>query len=149
MKHLIFYKFLSNYYFLNNEKFNWCCAVCAFKQFEYLIIWWFFEASFCTFPEFFIFSIKHGNHGKAVPYQFGREKLFLLRDVLTQISLNPQRCGLMSIIVTMGWEVFHGERSQCLTLPLCTLPPSQSHARNYCACVSLACFAVTVPLGVV
>lgn len=94
-------------------------------------------------------EIKYVNNGKAIPRQFGREKLFLLRDVLAQISLNPQQCGLVSITVTMGWEVFHGERSQCLTLPLCTLPPSQSHVHNHCACVSLACFAVTVPSRVV
>ena len=75
----------------------------------------------------FHIEIKYGNNGKAIPHQFGREKLFLLRDVLAQISLNPQQCGLVSIIVTMGWEVFHGETSQCLALPLCTLLPSQSH----------------------
>lgn len=92
-------------------------------------------------------EIKYGNNGKAIPHQFGREKLFLLRDVLAQISLNPQQCGLVSIIVTMGWEVFHGERSQCLALLLCTLLPSQSHVHNYCACVRLACFAVTLPSG--
>ncbi|KAI4559951.1 hypothetical protein MJT46_012189 [Ovis ammon polii x Ovis aries] len=52
-------------------------------------------------------EIRYGNNGKAIPRQFGREKLFLLRDVLAQISLNPQQCGLVSITVTMGWEVFH------------------------------------------
>ncbi|XP_069415204.1 uncharacterized protein [Ovis canadensis] len=39
-------------------------------------------------------EIRYGNNGKAIPHQFGREKLFLLRDVLAQISLNPQQCGL-------------------------------------------------------
>lgn len=39
-------------------------------------------------------GIRHGGDDKAVPHPYGRQKLFLLRGMLAQMSLNPQQYGL-------------------------------------------------------